>query len=105
MVNEDLRAKLIDLFAETGHAHHQAFIETDGADPDWPTWYAEHLQVQLNRLLGTPCARSELVYLLVLVEKERAQEAPQAPWAEYYADFFLERYGPMQGHMPGAPEG
>lgn len=99
----ELRAELIDLFKDTGRAHHQAFIETDGDDPDWPIWYAEYLQEDLNRLLGTPCTRSELVYLIVMVEKERAEQAPEAFWADYYTDFFLERYGPMQGHMPEAP--
>ena len=30
------------LLRETGHAHHEAFAATDGADPDWPIWYAEY---------------------------------------------------------------
>lgn len=103
MSAKELRAELIELFKETGHVHHQAFIEADGADPEWPIWYAEYAQARLNRLLQTPCSKSELVYLLVTVEKERAQKAPEAFWAEYYTDFFLERYAPMHGRMPEAP--
>jgi hypothetical protein len=31
-----LAGQLEDLFHEVGEAHHQAYIETDGADPEWP---------------------------------------------------------------------
>ena len=37
----DQRRCLIDLFAEAGPAHHRAYFAVDGADPDWPLWYAE----------------------------------------------------------------
>jgi hypothetical protein len=37
--------------------------------------------------------QSELVYLLVLVDRERALHAPGAEWTDYYARFFLARYG------------
>jgi hypothetical protein len=98
-----LRPALIDLLLETGSAHHHAYSATDGADPDWPIWYADHAQSRLNELLGSALTRSELVYLFVMVEKERAAQSPARPWADYYADFFLERYGAMHGHMPTAP--
>ena len=99
----DQRRRLIDLFAETGPAHHRAYFAVDGADPDWPLWYAEYVQARLNNVLGTTLTRSELTYLLVLVEKERMAAAPAAPWTDYYADFFVNQYGTMTGHMPEAP--
>jgi hypothetical protein len=100
MPDADQRTQLVDLFRETGSAHHRAYIASDGADPDWPVWYAETMQARLNQVLDTALARSELVDLLVLVEKERAANAAAAHWTDYYADFFLERFGAMQGHMP-----
>ena len=84
--------KLASLFEETGHAHHRAFEETDGMDPDWPLWYAGYLLDGLNDMFGAALTKSELVYLLVAVEKERGQRAPDAPWPRYYAKFFVERY-------------
>lgn len=37
-------------------------------------------------------ATSDLIYLLVLAEKEQQREAPGGRWERYYADFFLRRY-------------
>lgn len=92
MIEADLYEKLIDLFRETGQAHHQAFIETDGDDPEWPAWYADHLHERLAGLLNAGFTRSELIYLIVKADREQAQEAPGADWAAYYAAFFEERY-------------
>lgn len=88
----DLAGRLEDLFRETGEAHHQAYIETDGADPEWPLWYAGYLQERLGRLLEASFTESELVYLLIWVANEQPLNAPGADWARYYADFFLQRY-------------
>jgi NAD(P)H-hydrate epimerase len=88
----DLTGRLEDLFRETGEAHHQAYIETDGADPEWPLWYAGYLQERLGTLLEARFTRSELVYLLIWVANEQPLNAPGADWARYYADFFLQRY-------------
>lgn len=103
MANANLRSQLVDLLNETGPAHHRAYFAVNGADPDWPLWYAEYMQARLNALLGAALTRSELTYLLVLVEKERQAGAPGSVWMDYYADFFIERYGAMAGHMPEAP--
>lgn len=79
------------LFVETAEAHHQAFIETDGADPDWPIWYANHMHDRITSLLDAKFTISELVYLIVWAEKERSLNAPDADWASYYTLFLLER--------------
>lgn len=42
MDQTDLAQQLEGLFNEVGEAHHQAYIETDGADPEWPLWYADY---------------------------------------------------------------
>ena len=105
MPDATLRAQLIDFFNETQRAHHRAYRATDGADAEWPLWYAEFMQPRLNGMIQAVCTRSELVYLLVMVEKERAEQPPETPWADYYADFFMGRYSPMQGQMPAEPAG
>jgi hypothetical protein len=92
MAGTDLAQQLEELFRETGEAHHQAYIETDGADPEWPLWYADYLRERLGALLDASFTRSQLVYLLILVASEQPLNAPGANWARYYARFFIERY-------------
>ncbi len=92
MPNHDARSQLVDLIASAAPAHHQAYLDTDGDDPEWPLWYATYLQAPLNHLLGTAYTRSELVYHLVRLEGERVQYAADRDWAEYYADDFYRRY-------------
>ena len=59
-----LSTRLEELLREVREAHHQAYIETDGADPEWPLWYAEHLRERLGALLNASFTKSEFVYLL-----------------------------------------
>ena len=87
---ESSRARIADLLRETGEAHHEAFIETDGADPEWPIWYAGYLQERLGQQLDRQITRSELVYLLVLAEREHGAEAPAEPWPDFYAQVLLQ---------------
>jgi len=88
----NLTDQLIALFEQTGKAHHHAFAATDGADADWPIWYAEYLMDKLPSLLGASFTKSELVYLLVRLSKEQALDAPGAKWPRYYARYLVERY-------------
>jgi hypothetical protein len=92
MTSTDLARQLEELFRETGEAHHQAYIETDGADPEWPLWYADYLRERLGALLDANFTQSELVYLLILVANEQPLDAPGADWVRYYARFFIARY-------------
>jgi hypothetical protein len=92
MTEANLNQQLQELFREVGEAHHQAYIETDGADPEWPLWYANFLQGRLHSLLHASFTKSELVYLLILVANEQPLRAPGADWPNYYAKFFIERY-------------
>jgi hypothetical protein len=80
------------LFEAAGNGHHQAFQATDGADPEWPLWYADYLHSKLSNLLGITLTKSELTYLLVLADKRLKLDAPGADWTRYYARFFLSRY-------------
>ena len=92
MTEMDLTGRLEGLFREVGEAHHQAYIETDGADPEWPLWYADYLQERLAPLLDASFTKSELVYLLLRVANEQPLNAPGANWARYYARFFIHLY-------------
>lgn len=88
----ELREHLVGLFLQTGHAHHAAYATTDGADPDWPIWYAEHLQTPLSEAMQVAFTRSQLVYCLMNADFEQAARDPDSSWAEYYADHFIERF-------------
>ena len=92
MTGMDLGRQLEELFREVGEAHHEAYIETNGADPEWPLWYADYLRDRLAPLLDSSFTRSELVYLLVLVAHEQPLAAPGANWARYYARKFISLY-------------
>jgi hypothetical protein len=61
--------ELADLLQETGNAHHQAFIDTNGFDPE------------------CELTRSEIVYLLWAAMKAQADDESPEPWPEYYARF------------------
>ncbi|HEY6751658.1 MAG TPA: hypothetical protein VI027_10075 [Rubrobacteraceae bacterium] len=91
-MERDLTRQLEELFREASEAHHQAYIETDGADPEWPLWYADYLRDKLAPLLDATFTKSELVYMLILVANEQPLAAPGANWARYYANKFHSLY-------------
>lgn len=80
------------LLIETAKAHHQAFIGTDGADPDWPLWYADSLREPLQELLEAELTKSDLVYLLVKMHFDQQASAPGAAWARFYAKYLADAY-------------
>ena len=91
-MERDLTRQLEELFREASEAHHQAYIETDGADPEWPLWYADYLRDKLAPLLDATFTKSELIYMLILVANEQPLAAPGANWARYYAKKFHSLY-------------
>ena len=76
--------------ARPSRAHHDAFIETDGADPEWPIWYAAYLHQRMPALQGVALTQSEWVFLIVKAEQQRLREQIDEPWHDYYARVFLE---------------
>jgi len=83
--------ELAQLLMTTGRAHHEAFIASDGFDPDWAIWYANHVVDQANSLLGAELSRAEFVYELIGLSREQPAKAPDAPWSEYYASSLVDR--------------
>jgi len=75
------------LLHEAGETHHRVFRIVDGADDDWASWYAQWLidLSELPHLLGARPVRSELIYLLVSLDKQYTAENPAEPWEMFYA--------------------
>lgn len=96
MSNEAMLERLAALFKQTGKAHHQAFLDADGEDPEWPLWYAGYLEDRLKPFLAAPLTRSRLVFCLIGADDEHRATGSDAPWPEYYASRFLECLGPAE---------
>src|SRR5690349_7083557 len=81
-VDKKQRARqLADLLHQTGEDHHIAFKKTDGVDPDWSIWYADHLREKgIETLLDAKLLKSDLIYLLVMADKKQVSEAPGSRW-------------------------
>ena len=90
---EDNRTAIIALLRESGPAHHQAYIETDGDDPDWPIWYAGYLKDRLSAALGTALTKTQLIVLLVELDQLQRSENPGGDWPVFYTDQLLARFG------------
>jgi hypothetical protein len=88
-----------DLLHEAAETHHRVYRITDGEDPDWASWYADWLLrlSELPELLaGTP-VRSELVYLLVLLDSEYVEQRPTEAWESYYARRLIRHFAEPNG--------
>jgi hypothetical protein len=85
---------LADLLHEAAGAHHRVYRITDGEDPDWASWYANWLikLSELPKLPGRKPVRSELIYLLVLLDKEVTGRQLTEPWEQYYARRIIEHF-------------
>jgi hypothetical protein len=82
------------LLHEAAETHHRVYRITDGEDPDWASRYANWLidLSELPGLLGRKPVRSELVYLLVLLDKEFTEQRPAESWEQYYARRVSEHF-------------
>ncbi|NWF67507.1 MAG: hypothetical protein HXY40_00335 [Chloroflexi bacterium] len=87
---EDKINTLADLFREVGHAHHQAFVAVNGADPDWPLWYADYLLDKLPAHIGQALNREQTADLLLRLHQAHSSAAPTSDWADYYARRLLQ---------------
>lgn len=77
--------QLEQLLRGCADAHHRAFADVDGADAEWPMWYAAILQSSLSELLAREVTQSAIVYWLIRAEKTRRREAPDSEWPPFYA--------------------
>jgi hypothetical protein len=90
----DQSARVAALLNEASETHHRVYRIVDGDDPDWASWYADWLLnlSELPEILGTKPVRSELVWLLVSLDKQYAEANPGSPWPPWYADRILEHF-------------
>ncbi|KAA1249190.1 NAD(P)H-hydrate epimerase [Mycobacterium simiae] len=79
-------SELTDLLTETGDRHHQAYADSDGADPEWALWYSGYLQARLWDRAGRLPSRSQLVALLQSAERRFGSAAG---WPQRYARHLL----------------
>jgi hypothetical protein len=86
--------RVAELLHEAAETHHVVYRIVDGADDDWASWYGDWLVrlSELPQLLGAPMVRSELVYLLVRLDKEYVEREPAEPWETYYARAIVEHF-------------
>lgn len=85
---------IADLLNEAGETHHHVYRITDGEDADWASWYADWLirLSELPKLLGAAPVRSELVFMLVKLDKEFTHDAPGGRWQDYYASGLIAHF-------------
>jgi len=93
----DQVARIAELLHEAGETHHVVYRIVDGEDPDWASWYADWLLnlSELPQILGIKPVRSELVWLLVSLDKEYTQTNPPLPWPQWYGERIVAALTPQ----------
>jgi hypothetical protein len=91
---EERIEKISALLHEAAETHHIVYRITDGDDPDWASWYADWLVKlsELPDLLDVKPVRSELVYMLVRLDKKYVAESPDEKFEDYYARGLVEHF-------------
>jgi hypothetical protein len=92
---DDRAAAIAEVLHDASETHHIVFKIVDGEDPDWASWYADWMMEHslLPKLLGAAPVRSELVYLLVLCDKQFASGSLGGRWEDYYARTLIAELG------------
>lgn len=86
--------KVAELLHEAAETHHVVYRIVDGSDDDWASWYGDWLVrlSELPQILGRAPVRSELVYLLVGLDREYVRRQPAEAWETYYARAIVEHF-------------
>ena len=91
-MTENLIDRLDRVLAAVGPAHHAAFVETDGYDPEWALWYAQHTSADLRSILDWPdLTESRLVWAFVSADDAHAGSGSEVPWHRFSAEWFATR--------------
>ena len=82
------------LLHEAAQTHHIVYRIVDGNDPDWASWYAQWLITlsELPQLLGRKPVRSELISMLVTLDREFNDKKVAEPWERFYAGRLIEKF-------------
>jgi hypothetical protein len=91
---DDRASRIAELLHEAGETHHIVYRIVDGDDPDWASWYADWLLTlsELPQILEATPVRSELVWLLVSLDKEYTERSPDLPWPQWYSERIVEHF-------------
>ena len=92
----ELRDNIAEFLVQTGQAHHKAFAATDGADPDWPIWYADFARDTFAERFDMDFHKSQLIYCLMNADFEHQARSPDSVWPTFYANEIVERYAPSE---------
>jgi catechol 2,3-dioxygenase-like lactoylglutathione lyase family enzyme len=95
--------RIADILRDAAETHHVVYRIVDGVDSDWASWYADWL-VNLSPLaeaLGSRPVRSELVWLLVDLDKWYVAHQPDRPWETVYAERLLAHFAPPSATVAG----
>lgn len=94
-MSENVAEAIAQLLNQAGEIHHTVFVDTDGNDPDWATFYSDWLLThsELARLLGSRPVRSHLTRDLVELDEQYAMQKPSEPWPGWYAQRLIAKYG------------
>ncbi|MGD2057849.1 MAG: hypothetical protein PVF85_12860 [Anaerolineales bacterium] len=84
--------QLTRLLIKVAKAHHHAFEQVNGEDPEWPRWYAENIQADFEALLDRSVSVDGLADLLKRFDELHEEEAPEEKWMRFYAHKLLEFY-------------
>ena len=92
---DGIATQVRDLLGEAAETHHRFYRIVDGNDPDWASWYADWLirLSELPGLLGRAPVRSELVYLLVKLDRDFTATPRDNGWEAFYALEILREFG------------
>jgi hypothetical protein len=92
-MNHELYSLIQGLLVEVTREHDKIFKAASKRNSEWPIWYADYLHESLKTMLEADFSKSELIYLLVMLDRSQALEAPGIDWSRYAAQFFVETYG------------
>ena len=94
--------QLAELLMDTGQRHHDAFIATDGADPEWPLWYADYLSGRIDQYVDAEPTKSKIIQCLMNAADAHAAHGPNDPWPSFYANYILGlgSAGMSSAHVP-----
>ena len=91
---DETSTRISEVLHEAAETHHRVYAIRDGDDPDWASWYSDWL-VNLSRLadlLGVKPIRSELTYLLVMLDKAYLRDTQGEPWERFYAARIVDHF-------------
>src|SRR5256885_16959054 len=86
------------LLHEAAETHHVVYRMVDGDDPDWASWYGDWLVnlSELPQLLGKPPVRSEVVHVLVSLDRSTTPRSPMRPGKTGTRNAFWSGWGRVE---------